>query len=127
MEDSAGLRALLAPDAVAIISASCCAPMASDRDEALKMNLEAALQQAGRDDGYAFISITEAQRQLPKLQDELEPAELRLVNQVQMLVSTQGFAIFPILIVGRKVAFYGGIPTPAMIRDKLGQIRVEAL
>lgn len=118
------LRAVLKEDAVAIISASCCAPMAGEKDEALKNNIVTALQETGRDGGYSFISITDAQRALPKLNGELQPSEQRLVSQIQMLVSSQGFSIFPILVIDRKVAFYGGIPTAVMIKEKLLQTRV---
>lgn len=113
------LRAVLKEDAVAIISASCCAPMAGQKDEALKNNIVEALKDSGRSGGYSFISITDAQRSLPRINDELEPAAQRVVSQIQMLVSSQGFSIFPILVIDRKVSFYGGIPTPDMIKEKL--------
>lgn len=118
------LRAVLREDAIAIISASCCAPMASEKDEALKNNIVAALKDSGRSGAYSFISITDAQRALPRVTPELEPAAQRVITQIQMLVSSQGFSIFPILVIDRKVSFYGGIPTPDMIKEKLLQSRV---
>lgn len=113
------LRDVLKEDAIAIISASCCAPMAGAKDEALKNNIVAALKDSGRSAAYSFISITDAQRILPRIAGELDPAAQRVVSQIQMLVSSQGFSIFPILVIDRKVTFYGGIPTPDMIREKL--------
>ena len=114
------LRATMGADSVGIISASCCAPLAAKQDDTLRANVEIALQETGTTLPVTLISITEAQKALAKVKNgELEPAEHRLVEQIQSLVATQGLSIFPILIVDRKLAFYGGVPEPDKIVSKL--------
>lgn len=126
-EDTAqALREVLDGRGVGIVSARCCAPLAAAQDERLEANLAEALKTSGRDGGYRVISITDAQKTLPRIARDLRPAEQRLVAQIQSLVNTEGFAVFPILVIGGKVAYYGGLPTPEMIERKLAPVGVAA-
>jgi len=113
------LRSILSEQGTGIVSASCCAPMAAQNDKALEQNLRRALADAGRSSHYQVISITDAQKAVGKLKQELSPAQHRLVMQIQGMVATQGFSVFPILMLGGQIAFYGGLPTPEMIAEKL--------
>lgn len=114
------LRAVMRSDSIGIISASCCAPLAAKQDDILRANVEIALEETGAALPVTLISITEAQKALTRVKNgELEPSEYRLVEQIQSLVATQGLSIFPILIVNRKLAFYGGVPGPEKIVSKL--------
>lgn len=113
------LRTLLSADGRGIVSARCCAPMAAQSDDAMQANLREALAAVGESDEHQFISITDAQKTLPKMNKELTPAQQRLVMQIQGMVSSQGFSIFPMLLIGGQIAYYGGIPSAEMIREKL--------
>jgi hypothetical protein len=119
-DDSAErLRELLREDGVGILSAACCAPTAAEHDAALGRNLAEALRGCGREESVPVLSITDAQRALPKVGEQLAPAEARLVQQIQGLVSSQGFSVFPMLVINRRIAFYGGLPSTEMIAAKL--------
>ena len=120
------LRAVLGSDGVGIVSARCCAPTSANQDDALEGNLREALSSIGRAPDYHVISITDAQKMLPKLKAELAAPQQRLVSQIQMMVATQGFSIFPILVIGGKVAYYGGLPSPEMIIDKFAPAKVAS-
>ncbi len=114
------LRSVMYEGGIGIVSAKCCSPLASQSDEKLKNNVDIALKNSGSNISVMTISITDARKALSKIKSgDLEPSEHRLVEQIQSLVSTQGFNIFPILIINRKIAFYGGIPEPEKIEKKL--------
>lgn len=119
------LREVLKEGGIGVVSASCCAPMAAEKDDELTKNVKIALNESGHTTtDLKVISITDAQKALPRINSQLVAAEQRLVSQIQNLVSTNGFSIFPILIIDRKIAFYGGIPTPEMIKEKLDKPRM---
>jgi hypothetical protein len=120
------LRSILSDHGIGIVSASCCAPMAAQNDKALEKNLHQALVESDRAPDYQVISITDAQKALGKLKQELTPAQQRLVMQIQGMVSTQGFSVFPILMLGGRIAYYGGLPTPEMIAEKLPSAPLDA-
>jgi hypothetical protein len=123
-ETAESLRKILSDQGRGIISASCCAPMAAHHDKALEENLGEALVSTGHSPDYQVISITDAQKAVSKVEQELTPDQQRLVQQIQGMVSTQGFSIFPILLIGGKIAYYGGLPTPEMIAEKLSPAAV---
>lgn len=118
------LRDTLKPGGVGVISASCCSPGSVESDKRMLSAANAALQEQGREPSCLLVSITDAQRALPKVAPGLSPAEQRLVTQIQSLVSTQGFSVFPVLVVDQKIAFYGGVPTSRMVADKLRPLAV---
>lgn len=115
----ARLRATLQPGGVGVISASCCSPGAVELDEKMLSAANGALQELDATQSCLLISITDAQRVLSKLTPTLSPAEQRLVTQIQSLVATQGFSVFPVLVVDQKIAFYGGVPSAEMVAAKL--------
>lgn len=118
------LRAL-SPGEVALISASCCVSNATALDQALKENLRAA---SGNTDSRQPIevTITEARRALPHLQRHLDPQQEAVVEKIQALVTNHGVGIFPLLLVGGQIAFYGGVPSVDMIAAKLALVQKEA-
>lgn len=117
--DADQLRSLLRAGSVGVVSARCCAPMSADADEKMLAAANAALRQQGRQGDCLLISITDAQRALPGISAGLAPGEQRLVTQIQSLVASQGFSVFPLLVIDQKIAFYGGLPTADMVLDKL--------
>ena len=123
-DTEARLRETLKPGGVGVISASCCAPGSAESDKRMLLAANAALRERGREPACLLVSITDAQRALPKVAPGLSPAEQRLVTQIQSLVSTEGFSVFPLLVVDQKIAFYGGVPTPQMVADKLRPLAV---
>lgn len=122
----AHLRDTLKPGGVGVISASCCAPGSAESDKRMLTAANAALKEHGREPACLLVSITEAQRALPKVAPQLSTAEQRLVAQIQALVATQGFSVFPVLVVDQKIAFYGGVPTAQMVSDKLRPLAVAS-
>lgn len=125
-ETAQTLRDTLKPGGVGVISASCCAPGSAEADKRMLSATNAALQAQGREPSCLLVSITDAQRALPKVAPALSAAEQRLVTQIQSLVSTQGFSVFPLLVVDQKIAFYGGVPTTQMVADKLRPMAVAS-
>lgn len=124
-EVSAKLLRALSPGEVAVISASCCVSNAAAQDQALKQNLFAA---GGNTDSREPIevTITEARRALPHLQRHLNPQQEAVVEKIQALVTNHGLGVFPLLLVGGQIAFYGGIPSADMIAAKLALVQEKA-
>jgi len=103
-----------------LLSAACCVPGASSNDEALLQNFQNVLKETGQDnESIRIISITDARKVLPTMQNDLTPSGRRLVAQIQQLVAQNGFGIFPILILNGRIAYFGGVPSTEMIREKL--------
>lgn len=114
-----GLARLLEVDSIAMLSAVCCNPRAAHMDQELRRNLEHALAELRLDVPIYVETITAAQAQLRSVTPCLEPEQQRLIASVLTLFQSHGLGVFPILIVNRKVAFYGGVPTPDMLLRRL--------
>lgn len=115
------MRQLLGAQGRGVLSASCCAPMAAKDDDTLVENLRTALATVGEADDVPVINITEAQKVVRQIRNDLSPDQQRVIQQIEGMVASQGFSVFPVLLIEGKVAFYGGVPTPEMIIEKLKQ------
>jgi hypothetical protein len=113
------IEEVLQPDSVSILSASCCDPSSAPRDEELKRNLDAAMQQLNQRDPVCVETITGAQGGIRGLAGKLDAKQQRLVDTVVHLFQTEGLSVFPMLIVSGRIAYYGGVPTVDMISEKL--------
>lgn len=117
--DAAATRALLDESNVGILSAACCDATAAPKDEALKRNLLEAMEQAGDRRAVIVETITSAQRHMRTIQAQADDGQKQLVQSVVALFQANGLSIFPLLIVDGRVAFYGGVPSVEMIRERL--------
>lgn len=124
--DPTRVAALLAPGGVGILTARCCDPGAVAGDERLLQALEEARNRRGLDFTVTVETITAAHKSLRALSGALNGPQQRLVEQLMALFQTKGLAMFPVLIIDGKLAFYGGVPTAAMIEEKLADLEQAA-
>jgi hypothetical protein len=117
--EAASLAEMLDSGSVALISAACCDAMSTPRDEELAANLAAAMKQAGLARPVAFGTLTGTRQQLRDRASTLEGPALAFRDQLGALFQTEGLAAFPLLLVGGRIAFYGGVPSVEAIADKL--------
>lgn len=119
---------MLSPGSVVILSAKCCNPMAGPADEALTAKLKAACAETGVDAQIIRVeTVTEAQSALPSVAKELDARQLALTQKLTTLFMTQGLGVFPMLIIDGEMAFYGGVPEVAQIREKLQAMQAKTV
>ncbi|MBI1889569.1 MAG: hypothetical protein HYS18_02880 [Burkholderiales bacterium] len=122
----ANLNALLNKDGIAILSAACCDSLASTKDEALKTNLKRAMEETGVNSNVTESTITETRKQLRELGANADEAQKQFKDNLASLFQSHGLAAFPMLFIGGRIAFYGGVPSTEMIQKKLSEAALPA-
>jgi len=125
--DPSAMKALLDKNNVGILSAACCDSTAAPKDEVLKQNLLQAMEQAGDARPVVVETITSAQQHLRALESQADAGQKQLIQSVVALFQANGLSIFPLLIVNGRVAYYGGVPSVEMIRERLQKQPLTAL
>jgi hypothetical protein len=126
-DEAAGFQALLDARHIGVLSAACCDATAAGKDEALQANLQQAMAAERDTRPVVMQNITSAQRHLRALGADTPAPQRQLVDSVVSLFQSHGLAVFPLLIVDGRVAFYGGAPSVELIRAKLrAQARIAA-
>ncbi|PFG10469.1 hypothetical protein [Marinobacter sp. LV10MA510-1] len=120
-EDINQVKRALGPDAIVVVSASCCMPGTSQVDEEIEATARNALAETTLDWPVITITVTTAQSILPKISAELSVKAGELASQVSELFMTHGLSAFPIIIVDQTVVSYGGAPDQAMILNALSK------
>jgi hypothetical protein len=120
-EDVNQVKRALGPDAVVVVSASCCMAGTSQVDEEIEATARNALAEIVLDWPVITITVTKAQSILPKISAELSVKAGELASQVSELFMTHGLSAFPIIIVDQTVVSYGGAPDQAMILNALSK------
>lgn len=118
-ENAEALKRALGPQAITVISASCCMQGTAELDDRTREAAQAALASAGLDWPLQTITLTQAQGVLPKIAGELDKAQGALAAQVTELFTSYGLSAFPVLMVDQRVVSYGGAPDAALILDAL--------
>lgn len=119
--NSGAMKALLDKNNIGVLSASCCDTTAGPKDEGLKKNLADAMAKVGDKRAVIVETITTAQQQMRELEAAGDPAQKQLIQSVVALFQQNGLAIFPLLIINGRVAYYGGVPSAEMIEERLMQ------
>ncbi|PFG52389.1 hypothetical protein ATG98_1409 [Marinobacter sp. LV10R520-4] len=120
-EDINQVKRALGPDAIVVVSASCCMPGTSQVDEEIEATARNALAETTLDWPVITITVTTAQSILPKISAELSVKAGELASQVSELFMTHGLSAFPIIIVDQTLVSYGGAPDQAMILNALSK------
>lgn len=120
-EDINKVKRALGPDAVVVISASCCMPGTAQIDEQIETTARSALAKTTLNWPIITITVTTAQPILPKISAELSVKERELAGQVSELFMAHGLNAFPIIIVDQTLISYGGVPDEAMILNALSK------
>ncbi|MGY4828574.1 hypothetical protein ACVNIS_08360 [Sphaerotilaceae bacterium SBD11-9] len=110
---------LLGPGHVVVLSAACCDAMSSPKDDEMAANLAQAMELAGGNYTIALATLTDTQKQLRAHGTALEGIASTFRDQLSTLFQTQGLAAFPLLLVEGQLAFYGGVPSPKAIAQRL--------
>lgn len=117
--DIATVKRALGPQAVAVLSASCCMPGTAEVDAQADAAARAALASAQLDWPLLHVTVTQAQSVLPRVSGELDPAQRALADQVTALFLTHGLSVFPIVLAHQRLVSYGGAPQAALILKAL--------
>lgn len=123
----AAVEQALAPHAVAVVSIVCCGTGSKDEDAKALRAVNEALQLAQAHTDALLVSAMDAQRYASNLPASADPAVKRLVQQIAALYAQHGLAAFPITLIDRKVAFYGGVPTVEQFADRYRRLLGERL
>jgi hypothetical protein len=121
------MRALLDKNNIGILSAACCDTTAGPKDEALKASLRQAMENTGDRRAVVVETITSAQRHMRALEAQADLGQKLLIQNVVSLFQANGLSIFPLLIINGRVAFYGGVPTLALIEQRLQRQPMKVL
>jgi hypothetical protein len=113
------VQELLIKENIGILSASCCDSSTQGRDELLASNLAQAMERAGLERQIIFSTVTATRQQLRDLGAHVDGDIQVFKENLVGLFQGQGLAAFPILVIGGKIAFYGGVPTIDQIQQKL--------
>jgi hypothetical protein len=124
------LEVALQPGAVAVVSIACCGMGSPDADaqalRAVNDGMQLAGIGAGANRGEAvLVSAMDAQRYAGNMPASADPAVRRLVQQITALYTQHGFAAFPIVLADRRVAFYGGVPSPEQFADRYRRLTAD--
>ena len=110
---------LLGPGQLVVLSAACCDAMSSPKDDELAVNLAQAMELAGNNYTSALATLTDTQKQLRAHGAALDDVASTFRDQLNSVFQTQGLAAFPLLLVDGQLAFYGGVPSPQAIAQRL--------
>ena len=125
--DPSAMKALLDKNNIGILSASCCDSTAGPKDEGLKKNLLDAMKNSGDKRTVVVETITAAQQHMRALESQADTSQKQLIQNVVALFQANGLAIFPLLIINGRVAYYGGVPSAEMIQQRLQGQSLTAL
>ncbi|MBI5257762.1 MAG: hypothetical protein HY855_14760 [Burkholderiales bacterium] len=117
--DGATLQALLRTGQVGIISAACCDAMSSPKDEQLINNLSQAMASTGGEGEVIVSTITATRQQLRAIGPQADAQVETFKDELSALFQTHGLGVFPLLVVDGRIAFYGGVPSPEAIAQRL--------
>jgi hypothetical protein len=123
----AAIEHALAPQAIAVVSIACCGMGSKDDDAKALRAVSEGLQLAQAPADALLISAMDAQRYAGNVPRSADPAVKRLVQQIVALYTQHGFAAFPIILIDRKVAFYGGVPTAEQFAQRHRRLMGERL
>lgn len=104
------MLAMLDPNAIVVLSASCCNAAAALIDRKLSENLEAAMTLAGDTRPVIVENVTSLRKNMKELKTDANGAQLALLETVHALFQDIGLSSFPILLIDGRLAFYGGAP-----------------
>ncbi|MBT0962399.1 hypothetical protein [Denitromonas iodatirespirans] len=113
----------LQPGTTAVISVACCTPGAAGGDEEVLAAVAQGLKLLGDERVPLLVSATEAQKFAMGMPAHLDAPARRAVEQVVALFSQHGMGIFPVVMVDRQIVFYGGIPTPDQLAQRVRNLR----
>ena len=116
---------LLGPGQVLLLSAACCDAMSSPKDDELAANLSEAMALTGLNYTVALTTLTDTQKQLRAHGASLDGIAATFRDQLGSLFQTHGLAAFPLLLVEGQLAFYGGVPSPQAIAQRLSASSVS--
>ena len=125
--DPGTLKALLDKNNIGILSAACCDSTAGPKDEALKASVRQAMENTGDRRAVVVETITSAQQHMRSLEAQADLGQKLLIQNVVTLFQANGLSIFPLLIINGRVAFYGGVPTIALIEQRLQRQPMKVL
>jgi hypothetical protein len=125
--DPSTLKALLDKNNIGILSAACCDSTAGPKDEALKASVRQAMERTGDRRAVVVETITSAQQHMRSLEAQADLGQKLLIQNVVTLFQANGLSIFPLLIINGRVAFYGGVPTIALIEQRLQRQPMKVL
>ena len=125
--DPSTMRALLDKNNIGILSAACCDATAGPKDEALKASVRQAMERTGDRRAVVVETITSAQQHMRALEAQTDLGQKLLIQNVVTLFQAKGLAIFPLLIINGRVAFYGGVPPIAQIEERLQRQPMKVL
>ncbi len=117
--DSASVQELVNKEKIAILSASCCDASMQAVDEQLLANLSIAMNQIGVERQVVFSTITSTRQQLRDIGTQGSDDIKQFKENLTSIFQGQGLAAFPILMLGGKIVFYGGVPSVELITQKL--------
>jgi hypothetical protein len=97
---------------VVILSGSCCNPILAGVDS----KVEKRVQEIAKDEGLEVVikTITISSIAFGGLGMGKENGDA-----VRSLISSKGMSVLPIVFFNNKIAFYGGMPTENVIREKI--------
>jgi len=125
--DPSTMKALLDKNNIGILSAACCDSTAGPKDEGLKDNLRQAMARTGDHRAVVVETITSAQQHMRALEAQADLGQKLLIQNVVTLFQANGLSIFPLLIINGRIAFYGGVPTLALIEQRLQRQPMKVL
>lgn len=125
--DPSTIKALLDKNNIGVLSAACCDSTAGPKDESLKKNLLDAMAKSGDKRAVIIETITSAQKHMRTLESAADAGQKQLIQSVVALFQANGLAIFPLLIIDGRVAYYGGVPSAEAISERLQKQPLSAL
>lgn len=113
------VQELLSKENIGILSASCCDSSTQGKDELLASHLAQAMESAGLERQVIFSTITATRQELRDLGANVDGDIKVFRENLVGLFQGQGLSAFPMLVIGGKIAFYGGVPAIDQIQQKL--------
>ncbi|MEZ5644834.1 MAG: hypothetical protein R3E94_08505 [Burkholderiaceae bacterium] len=117
--DAGRLTRLLDRRSIGIVTAVCCDCVANAKNEGLQSHLRQAMAQVGDDRTVVVETLVTAQQHLRRFQAQADEGQLSLIGHVVALFETYGLAIFPLLLINGRIAFYGGVPDVEVLKASL--------
>ena len=115
------LEKLLTPGANGVLSAQCCSKSAAHDDEELLLRMEEAGKRLRISLDLTLETITNAQRSLMFLNGSLDVRQQALIGELFELYRKNGLIIFPVVILGGRIAFHGKQPSVNEIEKALSE------
>lgn len=122
MDKMTPLERILAPGANGILSARCCSDTAALEDEQVLLHLGEAAQRLSLDVDFHLETISSAQRSLMFLNGSLDSRQQVLVSEIFSLYRKHGLSVFPVIILGGRIAFHSGGPSVDEIEEAMREL-----